>query len=58
VGSPSQEAKSANLIVLDGEGTAQGLSSEDIFQHAARTILLKSQSVDHHRPSTSSIATT
>ncbi|KAB5595034.1 hypothetical protein CTheo_1495 [Ceratobasidium theobromae] len=41
-GAPSQEAKSANLIMLEGEGTAQGLSPQDIFQRAAHVILQES----------------
>lgn len=36
----SSIAISANIILLDGEGTKQNLSHEDIFQHAARAILL------------------
>lgn len=39
----SRKARSSNLIVLDGEGTAQALSSEDIFQLAARSICEQSQ---------------
>lgn len=44
-GSPSDQAKSAGLIVLEGEGTTPGLSLHAIFEHAAGAIILKSQSV-------------
>ncbi|KAF8599701.1 P-loop containing nucleoside triphosphate hydrolase protein [Ceratobasidium sp. AG-I] len=39
----SQRARASGLVVLDGQGTKQNLSFEDLFRTTASTVLLKSQ---------------
>ncbi|KAF8600303.1 hypothetical protein BDV93DRAFT_476534 [Ceratobasidium sp. AG-I] len=45
-GDLSPEARVSGLIVLDGQGTKRGLSSEDFFRTGASAVLLKSQPLE------------
>ncbi|KAF8599698.1 hypothetical protein BDV93DRAFT_448845 [Ceratobasidium sp. AG-I] len=42
-GNLSREARTLGLLVLDGQGTEQNLSFEELFKMAASAVLLKSQ---------------